>query len=615
MNAIKDKIGDEILENSLRITKASINYTITGEGDDIGVYVVGSGQSDSGEWVDKLDCSPWYSEKTGTISTDDAQFENCDVGSYTFIGIAAKGKGTGDLTLNVTNVELEVSYAPINSVPVTGTATYTFDDRYLVDETKGGSVEVGNVEYEPFEKQICVGDWVGNNVEALDGITTIGKFAAKYGSVELKFTAADIEGNAEVYAMIQTGDESKGEYEEIYFPAQDIKEGKNVYTADFGEEIKTAYDTFQSISVHIRAKEQGKTATMMLGNYDSTYVSATGTETFKSELDEDISINITTPEWWDSVWGTRYEGGFGVWYFGMGEEPNTCPVNTIPELYSAYKSGEISFNVKGLNENVTYLVALQTRDGNNFEEPIVLADNLKLQNGNNVVKFDLPKIMYKYPDIWGLYLRMSADNETTFTVGKPESSTPSEPSTPSNPSIPSTPSTSEPATSELTSSEPATSDTNEVFKTEDKPIENIMEEVKPDTTASIEVAAEDTSIKADVFEAAKEKKVTLELKLENGVKWEIKAETIGDAVADVNINVALNTSTLDLPRSLAIYVGVCAIETFPVQFGTIVDMYFKSEAEGMTLQGCSVLLGCSCLMLAAFVRPARERFSKAVEEP
>ena len=43
-------------------------------------------------------------------------------------------------------------------------------------------------------------------------------------------------------------------------------------------------------------------------------------------------------------------------------------------------------------------------------------------------------------------------------------------------------------------------------------------------------------------------------------------------------------------------------------------MYFKSEAEGMTMQGCITLLGSSCLMLAAFVRPARKQFTKAVEE-
>lgn len=96
--------------------------------------------------------------------------------------------------------------------------------------------------------------------------------------------------------------------------------------------------------------------------------------------------------------------------------------------------------------------------------------------------------------------------------------------------------------------------------------------------------------------------------------WNIEPNAIGIPILVISFFLYRRTIKLDLPRSLAIYVGVCAIETFPVQFGTIADMYFKSEAEGMTLQGCAVLLGSSCLMLAAFVRPARKRFSKAVEE-
>ncbi len=96
--------------------------------------------------------------------------------------------------------------------------------------------------------------------------------------------------------------------------------------------------------------------------------------------------------------------------------------------------------------------------------------------------------------------------------------------------------------------------------------------------------------------------------------WNIEPNAIGIPILVISFFLYRRTVRLDLPHSLAIYVGVCAIETFPVQFGTIVDMYFKSEAEGMTLQGSIALLGFSCLMLAAFVRPARERFSKAVEE-
>ncbi|MDE7399043.1 MAG: GHKL domain-containing protein [Oscillospiraceae bacterium] len=97
--------------------------------------------------------------------------------------------------------------------------------------------------------------------------------------------------------------------------------------------------------------------------------------------------------------------------------------------------------------------------------------------------------------------------------------------------------------------------------------------------------------------------------------WGIAPNTIGIPILVISFFLYRRTVRLDLPRALAIYVGVCAIETFPVQFGTIADIYFfKSKSEDLTIPGAVVLLGCSCLMLAAFVRPARERFSKAVDE-
>lgn len=95
--------------------------------------------------------------------------------------------------------------------------------------------------------------------------------------------------------------------------------------------------------------------------------------------------------------------------------------------------------------------------------------------------------------------------------------------------------------------------------------------------------------------------------------WNIDLNVIGMPILAISFFLYRRTVNLDLSRSLAIYVGVCAIETFPVQFGNIVDMYFISEMGVMTLQGSAVLLGSSCLMLTAFVRPAQERFSKAVE--
>lgn len=97
--------------------------------------------------------------------------------------------------------------------------------------------------------------------------------------------------------------------------------------------------------------------------------------------------------------------------------------------------------------------------------------------------------------------------------------------------------------------------------------------------------------------------------------WGVNANAIGIPMIAISFFLYRQTVRLDLPRALAIYVGVCAIETFPVQFGTIADIYFfQSETEDMTLPGGIVLLGSSCLMLMAFARPARKRFSKAVDE-
>lgn len=96
--------------------------------------------------------------------------------------------------------------------------------------------------------------------------------------------------------------------------------------------------------------------------------------------------------------------------------------------------------------------------------------------------------------------------------------------------------------------------------------------------------------------------------------WGIAPNVIGAPILIISFFLYRWTVRLDFPRALAIYIGVCAIETFPVQFGTIADMYFKSETEGMTFQGCAVMLVSSCIMLAAFIFPAQERFSKAVDE-
>ncbi|MDE5885393.1 MAG: GHKL domain-containing protein [Oscillospiraceae bacterium] len=74
------------------------------------------------------------------------------------------------------------------------------------------------------------------------------------------------------------------------------------------------------------------------------------------------------------------------------------------------------------------------------------------------------------------------------------------------------------------------------------------------------------------------------------------------------------TVRLDLPKTLAIYVGVCAIQTFPAQFATIADTYLKSEAEGLTVQAALIHLGLACLLAVSFIYPARNLFFRMVDQ-
>lgn len=76
-----------------------------------------------------------------------------------------------------------------------------------------------------------------------------------------------------------------------------------------------------------------------------------------------------------------------------------------------------------------------------------------------------------------------------------------------------------------------------------------------------------------------------------------------------------HTVKFDLSRSLAVYVGVCAIQTFPSHFATIFDMYVSNEAESFTVGAAFVRLGLSCALTASFIYPARNLFSMAVDEP
>lgn len=75
------------------------------------------------------------------------------------------------------------------------------------------------------------------------------------------------------------------------------------------------------------------------------------------------------------------------------------------------------------------------------------------------------------------------------------------------------------------------------------------------------------------------------------------------------------TVDMDLPRALAIYVGVCAIETFPAQFACAFDavLHPTSGAANLSPEAALFQLVLSLLLLAAFALPATRHFAQAVD--
>lgn len=76
------------------------------------------------------------------------------------------------------------------------------------------------------------------------------------------------------------------------------------------------------------------------------------------------------------------------------------------------------------------------------------------------------------------------------------------------------------------------------------------------------------------------------------------------------------TVDMDLSRCLAIFVGVCAIETFPAQFAYCFDarLHPTSGAAYFSVEAAFFQLALSLLLLAAFSWPARRRFSTVIDD-
>jgi len=76
-----------------------------------------------------------------------------------------------------------------------------------------------------------------------------------------------------------------------------------------------------------------------------------------------------------------------------------------------------------------------------------------------------------------------------------------------------------------------------------------------------------------------------------------------------------HTVTASLPKCLAVYVGVCAVQTFPAQFAYAFDAfrYPESGAADFSVEAAFFRLGLSCLVAAIFAWPACSLFFRMID--
>lgn len=76
------------------------------------------------------------------------------------------------------------------------------------------------------------------------------------------------------------------------------------------------------------------------------------------------------------------------------------------------------------------------------------------------------------------------------------------------------------------------------------------------------------------------------------------------------------TVKLDFPKALAVYMGVCAIETFPAQFAYFFDaiLHPLSGASNFSVEAAFFQLGLSWLLVIAFIFPACHQFAWIIEQ-
>lgn len=536
ISCIEERAGAEISDFS--VIDFKVGYEFSSSCSSFGIYSTSGGFDESGQYVD-ID-----SGKEGESSFNVNYSESSGIGfitppststlkSYNFLNtnFGAWGNSSDTASLKVTSIVLSVEYDVIESdnyftdkIPY----SYLYGNEFIkLGCIKPSVTECGHqnhissdgVDYTPNAK-FC--PWTSVDITRIDangnelgGMYTVYSATSEdtgdiiYSTISLK----------DIYA--QTGTPSEGEYLMLRTPKY----------AEYSLIAKQPDMQLGTLSINDFVVEEAMDYDPATGNY---------TKTGKPDLrKEEYILNgggISLP----------FEGYKALVVDYTLRNPDDCSAVLI--VLHGWGDGhvgweEMYFPIDGSGKVVVDLSKYQSLKFYNIYAGVSAKASAKI--GDKVTPgFTITNaaLVTEYSGSFSKAISAVQPEDPTTPVNP---SNPTNPSIPSIPSIPSTPSTPTNNNNNSSKKDDTKDDTKNDTKNEEntKPADSVSD-AKPNTTVSISISTDSTNISSNIFLEAKEKNLTMELKLPNGVTWTIKAGTISDDVKNIDINVDIKTNNI-----------------------------------------------------------------------
>lgn len=373
---IKEKTGDTPDKGSMEVTDITLSYSITTTGNvtDYSLTLGGSYQDSSYSWHDVDGRNLDVSVSSVNLSTLWSS-ENCEIYKSIWIDFGGCGEEGSSISLDITDMSLNVRYIPFKHLNVTGTETFemSLDNASWVQ--LGTKYVIADADR---DERNMRNTYVTMALGGYYDFTTIEDFVAKYNKITATFVAVNVKTN--LRARILVGDS----FATCEFP---VTEGVNTITATLTNDITYSFSDLYGIDIAFFSD----TATeFILCSEKSVFVS--GDKTLSGNYFNDSTCEM-------KVGRDRYDSNLcyingceriinATW---RGDLPNDISFKDFAEQYGSIDFSFIASDIVSDYGNIAYKIGFSTDRFITFllndKEPI------PLKSGLNTVKMDISGTM------------------------------------------------------------------------------------------------------------------------------------------------------------------------------------------------------------------------------